>query len=465
MRHVLVVSHFFPPMGGGGVQRVTKMVKYLEECGWRATVVCGRPEDYWMRDDTLVADVPASARVVRVGGASGLGVLRRVGGRGGRGGRGRRAAGTAGATAAATVAPAARRSARLFAVLRRATAWTLVPDSYVGWRAFARRAALETLRADPADAILSSSPPETNHLVGLDLHHATGLPWLVDFRDPWFALHLHPAPTAWHRARHAALERRVLRTAAACTVTTTWLRDLVRRQAGAGAGLLARLHVIRNGFDPADFAAAGAPAPMAPPAPLTLLHTGMLTLTRSAAGLLHGLQHLHAQQPATRGRIHVTFLGARESDNDAQIAKLGLGDCVRMRDYVPHADAIAAMRAADVLLLIKHTAPRFTGLIPGKLYEYMGADRPILALVPPSEAADLVRGLDWGEVAPPDDATAIAAALAKLLAHHDAGTLGQAYARRSRERFDRRTQAHDLAALLAQITTAPAPATSREART
>jgi len=447
VRHVLVVSHFFPPMGGGGVQRVTKMVKYLEECGWRTTVVCGRPEDYWMRDDTLVADVPASARVVRVAGASGLGVLRRV-----RGG-GRRSAGAADAAPA----PAARRSARGFALLRRATAWVLVPDSYVGWRAFARRAALEALRADPADAILSSSPPETNHLVALDLHRATGLPWMVDFRDPWFALHLHPAPTAWHRARHAALERRVLRAAAACTVTTTWLRDLVRERAGAGAGLLARLHVIRNGFDPADFGAAGAVAPAAPPAPLTLLHTGMLTLTRSASGLLRGLQHLYARQPAARGRLHVTFLGARESNNDAQVARLGLGDCVRMRDYVPHADAIAAMRAAGVLVLIKHTEPRFTGLIPGKLYEYMGADRPILALVPPSEAADLVRGLDWGEVAPPDDASAIAAALAKLLAHHESGTLQQAYARRSRERFDRRTQAHDLAALLAQITTAPAP--------
>ena len=436
-------------MGGGGVQRVTKLVKYLEECGWRATVVCGRPEDYWMRDETLVGDVPASARVLRVGGASGLGVLRRLS-------SGRRTAG------AAAAAPAARRSARGFALLRRATAWTLVPDSYVGWRPFARRAALEALRADPADAILSSSPPETNHLVGLDLHEETGLPWLVDWRDPWFALHLHPAPTAWHRARHAALERRVLRAAAACTVTTTWLRDLVRERAGAGAGLLAHLHVIRNGFDPADFVAAGATAPAAP-APLTIVHTGMLTLTRSASGLLHGLQHLFKQLPATRGRIQVTFLGARESDNDAEVAKLGLGDCVRMQDYVPHAEAIAAMRAAHVLLLIKHTEPRFTGLIPGKLYEYMGADRPILALVPPSEAADLVHGLGWGEVAPPNDAVGIAAALAKLLAHHEAGTLPQAYERRSRERFDRRTQAHDVAALLAQITT-HAPVASREAR-
>src|SRR5262249_60079858 len=77
-RHVLVVALFFPPMGGGGVQRVTKFVKYLDACGWRSTVIAGRPEDYWMRDDSLVADVPASARVVRTAAASGLGLLRRL---------------------------------------------------------------------------------------------------------------------------------------------------------------------------------------------------------------------------------------------------------------------------------------------------------------------------------------------------------------------------------------------------
>ena len=109
-------------------------------------------------------------------------------------------------------------------------------------------------------------------------------------------------------------------------------------------------------------------------------------------------------------------MGARESANDALVQELGLQDCVALRDYVPHREAIAAMRGADVLVLIKHVEPRFQGLIPGKLYEYMGAGRPILALVPASEAADLVRDGGWGEVAPPDDAEAIAAALLRLAA-------------------------------------------------
>jgi glycosyltransferase involved in cell wall biosynthesis len=432
VRHVLVVAHFFPPMGGGGVQRVTKFVKYLDGCGWRSTVIAGQPDDYWMRDDSLVADVPASARVVRTAAATGLGLLRRLrpGGSG-------------------SPARASRRSSGAFAALRRAGSWFLLPDTYIGWRPFALRAARDELARDPADVILSSGPPETNHVVALQLHRDTGVPWLVDFRDPWFQLHLHPAPTAWHRARHARMERAVLEGAAAATATTTWLRDLLRQRAPDG---LTRLHVIRNGFDAEDFGPT--PPPRPPTSPLRLVHTGMLTLTRSAEGLLAAISKLHARRPETIGAFDVELVGARESRNDLAAARPELHGCVRLRDYVPHREAIALMQGADVLVLIKHVEPRFRGLVPGKLYEYMGAGRPILALVPDSEAADLVGTLGWGEVAPPDDPDAIAAALGRMLEHKRAGRLDRAYERRGREQFERRLQAQNLAALLEQIAVA-----------
>jgi glycosyltransferase involved in cell wall biosynthesis len=423
---LLVVSHFFPPMGGGGVQRITKFVKYLERCGWRSTVLAGRPEDYWMHDATLLADLPPSTRVVRTVAASGLGLLRRLrpGGVGSE-----------------------RRSTRLFGGLRRAAAWLLVPDSYVGWRPFALRAARAVLAEDPPDAILSTSPPETNHVVALQLAREAGIPWLADFRDPWFALHLHPAPTSWHRARHARLEAAVLREAGAVLATTLWLRELLRERAPTGRE---RLVVVRNGFDTDDFPDA-TEIPIDTQGPLRLVHTGMLTLTRSAAGLLRALHLLAARRPELRDAFLVDLVGARESRNDALVAELGLADRVRLRGYVPHADAVAAQRQADVLVLIKHEEERFRGLVPGKMYEYMGAGRPILALAPDCETADLVRDLGWGEVAPPDDPPAIAAALERLLQHKRAGTLAGAYPRRGREQFERRAQAETVAALLGQI--------------
>jgi glycosyltransferase involved in cell wall biosynthesis len=422
VRHLLVVSHFFPPMGGGGVQRVTKFVKYLEGCGWRSTVIAGRPEDYWMQDETLVGDIPASAHVVRVSGASGIGMLRRV-----------RPAGSSSSS---------RRSSTLFGGLRRAASWFLVPDSYVGWRPFALRAARTVLAADPPDALLSSGPPETNHLVVRTLHLESRLPWIADFRDPWFGLHLNPAPTAWHRARHARLECAVLAEADAVLATTEWLAELLRSRAPDRQNV----ELVRNGYDPADFVAAS-PA-RDPKAPLRLVHTGMLTLTRSVEGLLRGLARVVGERPDLRDAFRIELVGARESRNDTLVEELGLAGQVQLGDYVPHAEAVAAMCAADVLVLIKHVEPRYRGLIPGKLYEYMGAGRPLLALVPESEAATIVRDLGWGEVAPPDDPAAIAAALVRLHEHHRAGRLETAYTRRGREGFERPAQARALGTIL-----------------
>lgn len=421
MKHLLVVSHFFPPMGGGGVQRVTKFVKYLAEHDWRATVLCGRPEDYWMRDDSLVADLPPGTRVLRTAAASGLGLLRRLRG-----------------------APSsAQRSASVFATLRRGSAWFLVPDSYAGWLPFALRAASTVLRQDPPAALLSSSPPDTNHLVALRLKERSRRPWLADFRDPWVGLHLHSPPTPWHRRRQEALERRVLAGADVVVGTTPWLHDLLQARSPAGA----RVHLIRNGYDPQDFARAPAYAPPAT-GPLRLVHTGMLTLTRSAAGLLQALQLVHRRQPELRAEITLDLVGARESDNDTLVAALGLHDCVHLRGYVSHADAIAAMLEADVLVLVKHTSERYRGLVPGKFYEYLGAGRPVLALVPESEAALLVRELRCGMLAPPDDAEAIAAALLELLAAKRAGTLAHMFRRAAATAYQRPAQARALAALL-----------------
>jgi glycosyltransferase involved in cell wall biosynthesis len=247
----------------------------------------------------------------------------------------------------------------------------------------------------------------------------------------------------------------VLHGADAVLATTEWLASLLRRRADGKSDV----HVLRNGFDPADF-----PSPSSEPhsaardTPLRLVHTGMLTLTRSAEGLLRGLRHLLRQHPEYRDAFRIELLGARESDNDARIAALGLQDCVSVRDYVPHQQAIASMQGADVLVLIKHTEERFRGLIPGKLYEYMGAGRPILALVPESEAADLIRQTACGEVVSPQDPDAVARCLETFLHHKRNGTLSAAYSCTATQRFDRQQQAAELAALLdrlCRVTTPP----------
>jgi len=422
-----MIVPFFPPMAGGGVYRPLSFVKYLGRHGWRTTVIAPRATAFWIADEGLLAQVPPECRVIRTESLSGQSLLARF-----RGGR----------------PPSARRSSRRFGALRRMASAVLVPDTYVGWKPFALRAARELLRREHFDAVYSTSPPETSHLIAGDIHDATGLPWVADFRDPWMNLHLLRPPTALHARWHARLEARVLRRATV-VVTTRWHESRLRARFPE-----ADVERIPNGFDGAEAASVAdvtAPAGGA----LRITHAGMLTQRRSAATFLRGLRRLLDEHPAASRDIAVTFVGAREDESERAARALGLGEVVAFRGSVPHAEALRVQRDSHILLLIKHADAAYDGLVPGKLYEYIGLRRPILALAPPGEASDLVTSLSRGTVVDPGDDKAVADAIAALLAAHRAGTLADAYDLSARPELERAALAGDMAALLDRVCCAP----------
>ncbi len=419
MKHLLMLVPFFPPMGGGGVYRPLSFVRHLPEHGWRTTVVTPEGDTYWIRDESLVERVPAECRVIRTQSMSGQAALAR-----GRGGR-----------------PAPRRSTRGFGVARKLAAAVLLPDSYLGWVPFATRAALEVARADRVDAVYSTSPPESTHLAGEKVHRATGLPWIADFRDPWMNLHLLDVPSPLHAYFHRRMERRVCENATTVAVTTRWSEEYMR---GTYPG--ARIARISNGYEGGEMAGLDEMVPSG--ATMRILHAGMLTQKRSATPFLEALARVLAAEPALRSEIAAEFIGPREDENEQSAARLGLADVVKFLDPLPHADTLRSERAAHVLLLVKHADPRYDGLVPGKLYEYIGLRRPILALAPPGEARDLVTSLRRGEVASPASVDEIERALRTMIAHHRAGRLDTAYDLSRRPEFDRARLAGDLASVL-----------------
>ncbi len=416
-----MIVPFFPPMGGGGVYRPLSFVRYLPASGWKVTVIAPRGDAFWIRDDSLLDRVPADTRVVRTGTWSGQALLRRGGGGG------------------------QKRSTRGFGFLRRAAAAVMLPDSYVGWYPFAVRAAMREIRSGPFDAIYSTSPPESAHVIAAAVVRRSGLPWVADFRDPWMNLHLLDVPSGVHAALHRRLERSVCRRASV-VATTAWSEQLLRRACPD-----ARVTRIPNGFDGEEAASV---APISPPdaGPLRIVHAGMLTQRRSAVPFLEALRLLFDRRPDTRTGVDVEFAGAREDENDRAVERFGLGNCVRFVDTIPHAEMLRRERAAHVLLLIKHANPRYNGLVPGKLYEYIGLCRPVLALAPPGEARDLVDSLRRGETAAPSDVTAVSNAIERLLELHRSGGLDGAYDLSERPEFERSRQAAALAALLDRTT-------------
>jgi glycosyltransferase involved in cell wall biosynthesis len=386
MRRLLVLCYFYPPLGGGGVHRVLGFTRHLPRHGWECTVVCADAGDYWVTDESLLARVPPGTEVIRVRGGSALS-----------------------AWLGLTRGAAGVRSTRTFAGLRRLSDWWLIPDSYAGWSRRARAAAERRARGGGFDAMLSSSPPDSVHLAALAVHRRLGLPWVADFRDPWVGLNFREPPSAWHRARHEALEDRVLQGADVVLAASRTHADRMERRPRAPR----RVIHLPNGFEPDETAATSAAPAAATHAAdgrrFELVFSGTLAQMPDAEVFLEALHDWFARRPEARRRVRARFAGPYESGYEDRAIALGLKGIVEFMGPRPHAEARALQRGAAALLLWK---PRnYPTMVPGKLYEYLDSGRPILALLAPGDEAGALVERAGGEIVAPGDRAALTASL------------------------------------------------------
>ena len=425
---LLLVTYYFPPSGGAGVQRTLKFAKYLRAAGVEPVVLTVEAGAYPSLDPTLAADVPDGVEVVRTRALDPFGLY------GALTGRSRRDA-----VAVGSVAGAESLGQRLGLWAR---ANVFLPDARVGWAPFAARAARRIVRAGRADAVLTSGPPHSTHLVGLALRRLLadrGVPWIADFRDPWTGINFYDELPMSRPARafDAALERRVLRSAdAVVTVSPTWAREL-EAKGGLAPGAV---RVIQNGFDPADFGGHGErgrgdegaapPAPLsqaAPPRPgaFTLVHVGSLYGSRNPETLWAAVAALRERgrpQTGGAGRLRIRLVGRVDGVVRASLDRHGLTEVVDEAGVVTHAEAVAEMAAADLLFLSIEPVANADGILTGKLYEYLASGRPVLALGPPDgDAARLLRDVGGGRLVQWDDRAAVEGTLAGAYAAWERG--------------------------------------------
>jgi glycosyltransferase involved in cell wall biosynthesis len=357
--HVLLVSYLFLPSSRSGAQRTVGLRNALEALGVRTTVltstVSGRSPD----------DAPRS--IVRAGDARSLAGLQRVVG-----------------------------SDR-----RRWWSRVIVPDATVlSWAPAAAAAAARITRRDRPDAVFTSSPPESVHLLGLSLR-ARGVPWVADIRDGWTfePPTLRPYLTGLDRG----LERLVVTRADAVTAVTAHLADNLRARYGNR-----RIVHLTNGFDPTWVARSSDERTALDPARFSLVHTGTLSSNgKDPRPFLRAFERLLAERPELAGMLEIVFAGSltRDEESAMQAAPLGV---VKILGEVPHERALGLQQAADGLLLITPPSSERDALT-SKVHEYLAAGKPILALADGSSAAALL-GAEH-TVAPPDDDERILAAL------------------------------------------------------
>lgn len=420
VKRVLIVAAFFPPIAGGGVYRTLGFARHLPAFGFGPVVLTGPLPEPEGGDPGLLASV-SHVEVVRAGRGSAISAAR----------------------SRASRPPWIQAMARV-------ASWIAIPDSYARWRGAAVRAGLERIARKDIAAIYSTSPPDTDHLVALDLHRASGIPWVADFRDPWIGLGYRTPPTRWHRRKHQRLLRTVLRGAtrviAATEGTERWLK-------GVDPSIASRSCVIPNGFEDEEWRGV-TPRRFDR---FTIIHAGRLSDDRTLEPFARGLEVFLARDPARRGAIQCLLLGPHDAAQARVVGRSGLAGVMRFEGNRPHAETLAMEAGADVLLLVKSRSERYRDLVPGKLYEYLGAGRPVLAIAPEGPAADLVRRFGMGWVANPDAPEQIADALTEAWARRappaaPVATSAPIATSADRESYTRRRLTERLARTLSEIT-------------
>lgn len=341
-RRVLIIAFHYPPIqGSSGVHRSLAFSKYLHDFGWDATVLTVIPRAHEQAHAGNMRMVPEHVRVIEA---------------------------------------QAWDSARHFSIKGRYPLFLALPDRWSSWIPFGTRAGRAAIKAEQIDAIFSTFPIASAHVIARNLHRASNLPWIADFRDPM------ATPTYPHdrklRDLWTSIQNDVIREASCITVTTPGAAAFYRRMYG---GLPEnRIAVIENGFDPEAFTELDASGSPVEHAPLTLLHSGILyPRERDPGPFFRALRTLKFEGTVSSSVLRVVLRASGFEDKfAAMVEQLEITDLVQFAGALPYREALKEMLAASALLLFQ--AKVCNDQIPAKAYEYLYARRPILGLTDPA---------------------------------------------------------------------------------
>ncbi|OGX81336.1 hypothetical protein BEN48_06855 [Hymenobacter glacialis] len=367
------------------MQRCLKFVKHLGSFGVEATVltVDAAQATYPVRDESLLAEVPAGLRVIRTATTEPFESYKKLTGRavpyGGFANEGK--------------------PGLLQKALRFVRGNLFIPDPRRGWNRHALAAVEQLLAAgEQFDAVLTSSPPHSTQLIGLELQKRHGLRWLADLRDPWTDIYyykdLHHTPfAAWLDARY---ERQVLTQADAVLVTSPETKRLFLAKLPDLPS--AKFHVLPNGYDESDFRLPS----QFPTDCLRITHTGTITELYHIGRLLEAVAACASRHPDVPVRLR--FVGQVSAELRRQIEGVGLLPVTEFLAFVPHEESVRHLMAATVLLMAIPDVPRNFGILPGKVFEYLAANKPILCVGPAgSDADNLLQECAAGHALPYED--------------------------------------------------------------
>lgn len=431
MKKVLIITYYWPPTGGAGVQRWLKFSKYFRKFGWEPVIYTPSNPDFPINDDTLLKDIPENVTVLKTQITEPYDIYRKI----------MRKKKTE------TVNQGFLSESKENTTLQSAMIWVrgnfFIPDARKFWIRPSVSYLSDYISKNTIDAVISTGPPHSMHLIAMGLKQKHNLPWIADFRDPWTQIDFYSQLklSSWADQKHKKLENQVLtRADKVVTVSPSCGTDLEKLGSR-------KVDVITNGFDTDDFKIGEVQKPLEG---FLFHHIGALNKDRNPYTLWKVLGDLCRENPELKKDLVLKFTGKTDAIVFETLNKHGLEANYQKSDYMPHSEVVKLMMQSPVLLLPLNNTPNNAGVLSGKLFEYLAAKRPILGIgLPNADAAAILKETQAGVMVDFDDYEGTKQQINSLYTNYKSGTL--TIRSNSIDKYSRENCAKEFAALLDAI--------------
>jgi glycosyltransferase involved in cell wall biosynthesis len=400
-KRVLIVTYYWPPSGGAGVQRWLKFAKYLPLFGWEPVILTVDPEkaSYPQKDYSLSADVAPTTMVYHTSTFEWYSLYQKLSSKGEipYGGF------------------ANEDNPGLFKKISRFVRGNLfIPDPRKGWNRYALKKAAELISELNIQAVITTGTPHSSHLIGLALKQRFALPWIADFRDPWIDAYYYDMfyQTRFARWIDRRLENKVLKKSDLITTVSRGLKTIFSDK--AQGQYQQKIRILTNGFDPDDFLIDTKEQNPG----FTIVYAGTMTPAYRISSFLAAIQRIIVDIPEVR----VHFYGKISEEILLDIKRREIDNCILYKGYIPHKELYKVYQQADMLLLVIPDFLRNEGIVTGKIFEYLAANTPILVIGPEQcDAATIVSETSSGLSHTYDNTKGIEQAVRSFVQHKKDG--------------------------------------------
>ena len=389
MKKILIITYYWPPAGGSGVQRWLKFAKYLPQFGWLPTIITTENGDYQVIDNSLLSEIPKNIKVIRTKTPTFYGIVRKILGK------------------KSEIPYGTMKAKSDDSQLKKLLLWIrlnlIIPDARIIWNKFAFKAAVEEINKNKFDYVITTGPPHSTHLIGLKLKKMFPVKWIADFRDPWTTMgYLKSAKrTLLATKLDKRLEQKV--------VTNCDLVLAVSRKIISDLGNDKKMFLLRNGFDESDFENI---FPTKQDNEFLINYFGTLPVESNPLIVLKAVYELRKKGIKN---IKMNFYGNINEEIKRLLYKNDPEKIVKFFPYLPHEQILKLMKESSLLLLIINNVKNNEGIITGKIFEYIGAGVPILGVGPVnSEPAEILRESKAGTMFDYNDLNGIVEYLTKI---------------------------------------------------